>query len=63
MQLWGLDRFLNSCSKIIYLIEINFPTIYQILEASISVLKNKEVIYDASHSEISAKAIENLLSI
>lgn len=26
------------------------------------VLKNKEVIYDASHSEISAKAIENLLS-
>ena len=27
------------------------------------VLKNKEVIYDASHSEISAKAIENLLSI
>ncbi len=27
------------------------------------VLRNKEVIYDASHSEISAKAIENLLSI
>ena len=27
------------------------------------VLKNKEVIYDASHSEISAKSIENLLSI
>lgn len=27
------------------------------------VLKNKEVIYDASHSEISAKAIENLISI
>lgn len=27
------------------------------------VLKNKEVICDASHSEISAKAIENLLSI
>ncbi len=26
------------------------------------VLKNKEVIYDASHSEISAKAIENLIS-
>lgn len=26
------------------------------------VLKNKEVIYDATHSEISAKAIENLLS-
>ncbi len=27
------------------------------------VLKNKEVIYDASHSEIRAKSIENLLSI
>jgi bacillithiol system protein YtxJ len=27
------------------------------------VLKNKEVIYDATHSEISAKEIENILSV
>ena len=48
-------------------IEIDAPDGFDGMKANIGknqaiVLKNKEVIYDASHSEISAKAIENLLS-